>query len=75
MSRKGRVLRFIFIIFNVFVFVCPHECRCQWMPEILDPQKYAIPVELELQVVVSQLIWFLGTKLGSSVRAVHPPNH
>lgn len=45
------------------------------MPEILDPQKYAIPVELELQVVVSQLIWFLGTKLGSSVRAVRPPNH
>lgn len=33
------------------------------------------PLELELQVAVSHLVWVLGTKLGSSVRAAKTLSH
>lgn len=37
-------------------------------------QRCRIPLELELQVVVSHLVWVLGIKLRSCGRAVHAPN-
>lgn len=34
-----------------------------------------IPLKLELQAVVSQLTWVLGTEVGSSVGAVYSATH
>lgn len=44
-----------------YVQVSALECKSQ---KSLDP------LELDLHVVVSHLMWVLGTKLGSSARAV-----
>lgn len=33
------------------------------------------PLELELEVVVTLLMWVLGTHFGSSARAIHTLNH
>lgn len=52
--------------------------RCTYVPELSVPgacrnQKRASDLlELELQVVMSRLIWVLGTKLQSSGKAVTP---
>lgn len=46
---------------------------CTWV-QIHRSQRCRIPLELELQVVVSHLVWVLGIKLRSRGRAVHAPN-
>lgn len=46
------------------VWVCAQECGCLQSPELTDP------LELDLQVIVSHLVWGLRIKLGSSGRAV-----
>jgi hypothetical protein len=51
------------------VSVYAHESRTPWRSEVLDPQ------ELELQTTVSYLMWVLGTKLGSSMKAACLLNH
>lgn len=43
---------------------------CVWKPEGISNS-----LELELQVVVSHLLWVLGTGLWSFVRTVCAPNH
>lgn len=65
------VLRyFIILIFFVCVNVeSSHEYRYRGVQKsILDP------LELELQPVLSHLVWALGTELQSSARAVYVPN-
>lgn len=56
----------LFLILYLFMCVClwecgVYECKCPQRPEgILDPQR------LELQELVSHLIWLLGSSFGSS---------
>lgn len=51
------------MLFMRLYLYTPYECRClQRSVRTLDP------LELELQLVVSHLLWVLGTKLGSSGR-------
>lgn len=51
---------------------CVYICECSAHGE----QKRTFdPVELELQVVVSHPMWVLGTRLGSSSRAVCALKH
>lgn len=45
------------------MWVCIHKCSAQG-----DHQRVSDPLELELEVVVSPLMWVLGTELGSSAR-------
>jgi hypothetical protein len=49
--------------------ICAHEGGCLRRSEVLDL------LELELQRVVSCLLWLLRTELQSSARAVLTPNH
>lgn len=56
-------------LFNSCVYVCvcvPHVCRNPSRPE----KKVLGSLELELQWVVSCLLWVLGTDLRSSARTV-----
>ena len=45
------------------MWVCIHKCSAQG-----DQKRASDPLELELEVVVSPLMWVLGTELGSSAR-------
>lgn len=45
--------------------MCMYECRYPWSPD----------KELQLQEVVSHLMWALGAKAGSSERAICVPSH
>ena len=53
----------------VCVCVCMCECRC-----LKSSGKGARPLELELQAVVSCIMWVLGTVSGPSVRAANALN-
>lgn len=57
----------IYLIFN-YMCVCTNTCP-QSLGKALDL------VEMELQAVVSNLIWILEAELGVSARAVHPLKH
>lgn len=46
---------------------------CTWV-QMHRSQRCRIPLELELQVVLSHLVWVLGIKLRSRGRAVHASN-
>lgn len=48
----------------VCVCICMHECKC--LPR---PDEGVGSLELEMEVVVSQPVWLLGTELWSSIRA------
>lgn len=50
------------------MYVSTHECKCQWLSELLAP------LELELQVVVRHSVWVIETELGSSIRAASTVN-
>lgn len=54
---------------NNYIYLNKYECRCSRGSEVLD-----LP-ELELQAIVNNLTWVLGTELGSSARPVHALNH
>lgn len=54
----------------VGVCKCMHECKC--LPR---PEEGVGSQELELQVVVSQPVWLLGTELWSSIRAACALKH
>ena len=64
---KGFILKYVYFI---YVRVCAHDWRCLWRLEESNL------LELELQAVGNcQMIWVLGTRLGSSARAASALHH
>ena len=51
--------------------MCVMESICRWV-QVSTKAKHQIPLELELQAVVSCLMWMLRGKLISNARAVSP---
>ena len=66
-SSSGAVYHmFLRLVFS-YVFVCISLCECVHMKaDNHRNQRSPIPMELELQMVVSGSTWVLGNELGSS---------
>ena len=71
---------YVCLLVCICVLLCVHTCAClpvyaQQMCTALGGQKRVLDIlELQLQVVVSHLMWVLETKLRSSTRTINALN-
>lgn len=54
-------------VFYFYFFICVCPCVCAGAHR--DPKRVSYPLELELQEVVSSLMWKLGTKLSGPLQS------
>jgi hypothetical protein len=71
MEKKQRIFYFIFYSCVYVHADVDHVCG---LPQGLE-EAYGSSQELELQEIVSHVMWVLGTKLGFSGRAARTLNH
>lgn len=67
-NKEKQSFENILLIFILHIYLCMSVYV--HVPEVRD-----IPWMLELQAVVSCLMWVVGVELGSSARIVHVLNH
>lgn len=64
----------MFLLAEPFLQALLIRCICVDMLT-WELKKVLEPVELELQVILSPMLWMLGTELGSPVRAANALNY